>query len=92
MTPPPATGFAAFVDWLAEQRNDMEDAAIGIAPRVADALARLRATPGVVLARMSGSGATCFGLCADLATAKRAAMAIQIVEQGWWVAPAPVLG
>lgn len=92
LPPPPGPGFAAFVAWLAAQRNDMEPAARGLAPVIGEALARLSAAPGVALARMSGSGATCYGLCPDLATAKRVAKSIQIAEQGWWVAPAPVLG
>lgn len=89
---PAGADFAAFADWLGRQRNDMAEAAQAIAPGVGRALARLQAAPGVAVARMSGSGATCFGLCRDLATAKRVAAAIQIAEQGWWVAPAPVLG
>lgn len=92
MSAPPGPGFEAFATWLAAQRNDMEPAARGLAPAIGDALGRLSAAPGVVLARMSGSGATCYGLCPDLATAKRVAKSIQIAEQGWWVAPAPVLG
>lgn len=93
LTPPPAgADFAAFADWLSQQRNDMAEAAQAIAPGIARALTRLQAAPGVAVARMSGSGATCFGLCRDLATAKRVAAAIQIAEQGWWVAPAPLLG
>ncbi|MCC7321831.1 MAG: 4-(cytidine 5'-diphospho)-2-C-methyl-D-erythritol kinase [Rubellimicrobium sp.] len=87
--PPP--GFDAFTAWLARQRNDLEEPARALAPAVGAVLERLRQAPGVVLARMSGSGATCFGLCRDLAQAKRAAKAIQITEQGWWVAPVPIL-
>lgn len=89
---PPQPGFMAFTRWLARQRNDLETPARALVPQVDAVLARLRAQPGVELARMSGSGATCFGLCRDLATAKQVAKAIQISEQGWWVAPAPVLG
>ncbi|MBW7922451.1 MAG: 4-(cytidine 5'-diphospho)-2-C-methyl-D-erythritol kinase [Rubellimicrobium sp.] len=92
LEPPPAPGFDAFTRWLARQRNDLEPPARALVPQVGAVLARLRAQPGVVLARMSGSGATCFGLCRDLATAKQVAKAVQISEQGWWVAPAPVLG
>lgn len=89
---PPATrDFDAFAAWLARQRNDMEPAARAIAPEIDKTLARLSAAQGVQLARMSGSGATCFGLCRDFATARRAAMALQIAEQGWWVAPAAIL-
>lgn len=89
---PPPPGFRAFARWLARQRNDLEAPARQLVPQVDAVLERLRAQPGVELARMSGSGPTCFGLCRDLATARQAAQAVQISEQGWWVAPAPVLG
>jgi len=52
----------ALVDWLAATRNDLEDAAISVAPAIAGTLADLRARPGCLFARMSGSGATCFGV------------------------------
>lgn len=92
MEEPPATrDFDSFTAWLSRQRNDMEPAARSLAPEIDKALTRLSAAQGVQLARMSGSGATCFGLCRDFATARRAAMALQIAEQGWWVAPAGVL-
>jgi 4-diphosphocytidyl-2-C-methyl-D-erythritol kinase len=90
----PAAGWRdldAFVAWLARQRNDLSAPAEAIAPEVGRALARLRAQPGILHAVMSGSGATCVGLTRDLGAAKAAAKAIQIAEQGWWVAPAPVL-
>lgn len=54
----------ALVDWLAATRNDLQDAAIAVAPAIAGALADLRAMPGCLFARMSGSGATCFGIFA----------------------------
>ena len=68
--------------WLAAQRNDLEAPAIRLAPGVADALAAIRAT-GAAVARMSGSGATCFGLYRDGAQAARAAAALD--RPGWWV-------
>ena len=89
---PPTADFAGFSNWLSRQRNDLEQPARTLAPQVDAVLSRLRAPPGVDVARMSGSGPTCYGLCRDLATAKQVARAIQISEQGWWVAPAPVLG
>lgn len=52
----------ALVDWLAGTRNDLEAAAIDCAPAIVDTLADLGARPGCLMARMSGSGATCFGL------------------------------
>ena len=47
------------------------------------ALAALRTTPGCLLARMSGSGATCFGVFADAIAATAAAEIVR--RPGWWV-------
>jgi 4-diphosphocytidyl-2-C-methyl-D-erythritol kinase len=80
-----------FIGWLSRQRNDLQPPAEAIAPAVTKALERLRRTPGIEHAAMSGSGATCFGLTRDMATAQRAARAIQVTEMGWWVAPAPIM-
>ncbi|OZB19828.1 MAG: 4-(cytidine 5'-diphospho)-2-C-methyl-D-erythritol kinase [Rhodobacterales bacterium 34-62-10] len=68
--------------WLAGQRNDMQ-AAVAAAPVVGEVIAAIGATAGCKLARMSGSGATCFGLYADAAAAARAAEAL--ARPGWWV-------
>jgi 4-diphosphocytidyl-2-C-methyl-D-erythritol kinase len=76
---------------LAEGGNDLEPAAVSLCPAVADALTALRATPGCRLARMSGSGATCFGLYLNEAAAAAAAQAIAGAHPGWWVR-ATVLG
>lgn len=73
------------VDWLAATRNDLEAAAIGVAPAIAEALSWLEAQPGCRLARMSGSGATCFGLFDAVPPAPPA------VPAGWWVATGPSL-
>ena len=75
---------AALVDWLAATRNDLQAPALGLRPVIADCLAAL-AAQGAGLARMSGSGATCFGIFADAAAAARAADAIAAVRPGWWV-------
>ncbi|TFL19892.1 4-(cytidine 5'-diphospho)-2-C-methyl-D-erythritol kinase [Jannaschia formosa] len=74
---------AALVAWLAAQRNDLEPPARVIAPAIAEALDALRAT-GAELARMSGSGATCFGLYPSRADADRAAA--RLARPGWWAA------
>jgi 4-diphosphocytidyl-2-C-methyl-D-erythritol kinase len=63
--------------------NDLEAPALRLAPAIADSLAALRAAPGCLLARLSGSGATCFGLVADAAAARAAASGLQ--HPGWWV-------
>lgn len=89
---PAADTLPAFCDWLARQRNDMAAAAAGIAPEIDEVLARLRGLPQVLHAGMSGSGATCFGIVPDMATARQVARAVQVSQLGWWVAPAPVIG
>jgi len=70
---------------LAKGRNDLEDPA-GVETRViVDVLAVLRAAKGCRLARMSGSGATCFGLFASRQAAERARATIAAAHPGWWV-------
>lgn len=66
---------------LARLHNDLEAPAAQLRPEVADALAWLRARPGCLLARMSGSGATCFALFAIPGEAARAA---RDAPAGWW--------
>ena len=74
-------------DWLSSQRNDLEAPAIALQPAIADVLTALRDSDGCLLARMSGSGATCFGLYPDLDAASRAALTISAAQPDWWVAP-----
>ncbi len=65
----------ALCDWLRGLRNDLQAPAQSLLPGIGDLLAELDAQPGCLLARMTGSGATCFGVFADqpaLATAARA--------------------
>ena len=82
----PARAEAAFLlELLRKGRNDMEAAACTIAPVIADVLAVLAAAPGCRLARMSGSGATCFGLFDSCRSAGRAKKAILAGHPGWWV-------
>lgn len=65
--------------WLGATRNDLEPAAIAVAPEIAEVLARLRAQPGCLLARMSGSGATCFGVFREGAPPP-----LMPHRAGWW--------
>jgi 4-diphosphocytidyl-2-C-methyl-D-erythritol kinase len=65
-------------------RNDMEDAASVLASVIGHALSVLGAAPGASLARMSGSGSTCFALFADCRAAARAAKAIRRHHPEWW--------
>jgi 4-diphosphocytidyl-2-C-methyl-D-erythritol kinase len=73
---------AAMVADIGACSNDLQNAAIGIAPVIGEVLAVLAALPGAKLARMSGSGATCFAIFATAAAAQAAAA--QINRQGWW--------
>lgn len=70
---------------LAERRNDLEAPATDVAPIVGKVLSALRAAPGTLLTRMSGSGATCFGIFGDAGAAQAAAAAISTSHPDWWV-------
>ncbi|WP_226624798.1 4-(cytidine 5'-diphospho)-2-C-methyl-D-erythritol kinase [Alloyangia pacifica] len=83
---PDFPGAAALIDWLAEMRNDIEPAARALEPVIGTVLSELQALPGCRLARMSGSGATCFGLFTTMAEAGAAAEALRAARPGWWVA------
>jgi 4-diphosphocytidyl-2-C-methyl-D-erythritol kinase len=74
----------AVAAWLACCRNDLEAAAIAVQPAIAEVLAALAATPGCLIARMSGSGATCFGLFADTPAADAAARLVAAARPAWW--------
>jgi len=79
------TSRAQLLDFLAAQSNDLEDAAIGLAPVIADVLAALRALAGCGIARMSGSGASCFALFGSAAAARAAAKVLHGRQPLWWV-------
>jgi 4-diphosphocytidyl-2-C-methyl-D-erythritol kinase len=73
------------IETLAGEPNDLEAPAVAIAPAIAQVLADLRALKGCHLARMSGSGATCFGLFATAPAAAAAARALRTKHPAWWV-------
>ncbi len=75
----------SLVDLLAQDGNDLEQPASKLAPVIAEAIAALRAHEGCRLARMSGSGATCFGIFDEAAAAKAAAFALHGEYPRWWV-------
>jgi 4-diphosphocytidyl-2-C-methyl-D-erythritol kinase len=77
---------SATIAWLKLLRNDLQPDAIAQAPVIGEVLAALREA-GADLARMSGSGATCFGLFADYAAATRAADNLKEEHLRWWVCP-----
>ena len=71
--------------WLATMSNDLEPAAMDAAPSVGAVLATLRDEPETLLARVSGSGGTCFALCADDIAAEGLAERIEALAPDWWV-------
>lgn len=70
---------------LAERTNDLHAPALTMAPVIGDVLKALKDRPGCRLARMSGSGATCFALFDTADTAIQATMALDKGHPGWWV-------
>jgi 4-diphosphocytidyl-2-C-methyl-D-erythritol kinase len=77
---------------LLERHNDLTNAAVTLCPEVGKVLGALVRAPGCRLARMSGSGATCFGLFGEETAARRAAADLQAAEPGWWIAVTELLG
>lgn len=80
---------SALVDWLVGLNNDLEEPARAIAPQIGSVLNAIAQTHGCLLARMSGSGGTCFGLFAEAEAAQEAASLVERLEMGWWVRAAP---
>jgi 4-diphosphocytidyl-2-C-methyl-D-erythritol kinase len=79
---------ASVEDWvevLAAGSNDLEAPATRIQPVIGEVISALSATNGAWLARMSGSGATCFAIYENTAEAQRAALKIQLDHPLWWV-------
>jgi 4-diphosphocytidyl-2-C-methyl-D-erythritol kinase len=74
-----------WVEALAAGSNDLEAPATQIQPLIGEVIAALNATNGAWLARMSGSGATCFAIYENTAEAQRAASKIQLDHPSWWV-------
>jgi 4-diphosphocytidyl-2-C-methyl-D-erythritol kinase len=77
--------YEALLAALRKGRNDMEDAACVLVPVIGDVLAVLAAAPGCRLARMSGSGATCFAIFTNCRAVARAKKAILEAHPDWWV-------
>lgn len=85
---PGGMDYDRFIRWLAGTRNDLQPAAVRIAPVIGEVLDALRGA-GADFAVMSGSGATCVGVLRDMGAAERVARAVE--RPGWWVAAAPML-
>src|SRR5215813_716528 len=82
----------ALIDYLASQPNDLEAPAIALQPVIADVLRALARQEGCLLARMSGSGATCFGVFASEDAAQSAARTLASANPTWWIAPTSLAG
>lgn len=90
--PSPPDRLALLGLWLEDTRNDLEEPAIALMPVVGEMIGAMRERPGCVLARMSGSGATVFGLFGAGAQAHQAAHDLRERYPEFWVAAAPVVG
>lgn len=84
LTPP--HDLADLVTQLRARRNDLYAPAVQLAPAIAACLNAVTTMPDCLLARMSGSGATCFGLFADSAQAETARAMLASRHPGWWIA------
>lgn len=82
--------FDHMASWISVQRNDLEAPARALRPAIGRVLSALTWDPACRLARMSGSGATCFGIYEKEADALSAADRLRAAEPSWWVAAAPV--
>lgn len=84
------TGFAtlsALKDWLLRHRNDLAAPAASLAPPITEIAAILQRAPGCLFARMSGSGASVFGVFASDTAARRAVHVLR--ARNWWAIAAP---
>lgn len=88
----PPNDLRDLVRLLRDRKNDLAAPAISLVPAIAEIKKALEAEKGCLLARMSGSGATCFGIFAGEEEARNAARTVAANQPGWWVAPAPLIG
>jgi len=89
VVPPPLPAAFESVEevaaWLATTSNDLEAPAIAVAPEIGAVLATLKDEPEALLARVSGSGGTCFALCADDFAAETLVERLEAMAPAWWV-------
>jgi 4-diphosphocytidyl-2-C-methyl-D-erythritol kinase len=81
-------GGATIINWVEALEivpNDLEKPAIRVQPAISDVLSALGAADGMLLSRMSGSGATCFAIFADAAKARAASEQLRRDHPNWWV-------
>lgn len=88
IAPPPMPAVFESVEelaaWLGMMRNDLQAPAVGLAPEVGDVLATLSEERETLIARMSGSGATCFAICASDIEADALAARVDALRPDWW--------
>ncbi|WP_054002720.1 4-(cytidine 5'-diphospho)-2-C-methyl-D-erythritol kinase [Shimia sp. SK013] len=75
------------LSWLVAQRNDLEAPAIAVEPVIGTCLEELRVSPGCLLSRMSGSGATCFGIYKNDEFRDQALAQLRQAFPKWWIVP-----
>lgn len=78
---------ADLLRYLETTRNDLETPARRLQPVIGEVLAAMDSLAGALLVRMSGSGATCFGIFADDDCCQRAGESLRQSHPGWWIAP-----
>jgi len=78
--------------FLATCRNDLQAPAVRLQPAIGEALAEIDAAPEALLTRMSGSGATCFALCADPRGAETLATRLAAARPDWWIRAGTLAG
>jgi len=88
-TEPPSDA-RALAAVLQSRGNDLTDAAITVTPEIRDVLAAIAGTENCLLARLSGSGATCFGIYAGASEAEAARDAILAANPAWWAVAARI--
>ncbi len=83
----PEAGLAMpdWIAWLAEQSNDLQEAASALEPSIATVLAAITEQAGCRFARLSGSGASCFGIFSDADSGQQAAAVLKSQHPQWWV-------
>lgn len=83
--PPPMQSALEVAEFLSRCRNDLQQPAVRLVPQVGEVLQTLEGEPETLIARMSGSGATCFALCPDGDAARDLALRLGDVRRDWWV-------
>lgn len=86
------TAFESTVAWLSAQRNDMQEAAVELQPVIGLVLAELTQTEGCAMARMSGSGATCFAIYKTASERDAALEVLRRQHPDWWCVPTRRVG